>query len=137
MAYITKSQVQEKAVKLKEIAKKHGVKISVSGSNSSSLTVTVLSGKIDFAGDIKWRHGSFEEFKEEIEHIRKDYHMQINPYWVDQYYSGATHAFVTEILAVMKEGWYDNSDAMTDYFDIAWYNHISIGKWNKPYILNK
>lgn len=137
MAYITKAKVQEKAVKLKEIAKKHGVKISVSGSNSSSLTVTVLSGKIDFAGDIKWQRGSFEEFKAEIERIREDYHMEINPYWVDQYYSGSTHAFVTEILAVMKEGWYDNSDVMTDYFDTAWYNHISIGKWNKPYILNK
>jgi len=137
MAYITKAQVKEKAVKLKEIAKKHGVKISVSGSNSSSLTVTVISGNIDFAGDIKWRHGSIEEFNFNIERIRQEYHMEIKPYWVDQYYSGATHAFVTEILAVMKEGWYNNSDVMTDYFDTAWYNHISIGKRNKSYILNK
>lgn len=137
MAYITKAEVQAKAVKLKEIAKKHGVKISVSGSNSSSLTVTVLSGGIDFAGDIKRNRASFEEFKAEIERIRQDYHMKINPYWVDTYYKDKTHAFVTEILAVMKEGWYDNSDAMTDYFDTAWYNHISIGKWNKPYVLNK
>ena len=27
----------------------------------------------------------------------------------------------------------DNSDAMIDYFDTAFYTNISIGKWNKPY----
>ncbi len=30
---------------------------------------------------------------------------------------------------------YDNSDIMTDYFDVAWYVDINIGKWNKPYKL--
>jgi len=29
--------------------------------------------------------------------------------------------------------WYDNSDAMTDYFDTAYYTNIRIGKWDKPY----
>ena len=29
--------------------------------------------------------------------------------------------------------WYDNSDAMTDYFDTAYYTHINVGKWDKPY----
>lgn len=28
---------------------------------------------------------------------------------------------------------YDDSDAMTDYFNHGTYMHISIGKWNKPY----
>ena len=35
-------------------------------------------------------------------------------------------------LAGGKE-WYDNSDAMTDYFDTAYYVSISVGKWNKDY----
>ena len=30
--------------------------------------------------------------------------------------------------------YYNNSDSMTDYFDIAYYTDINIGKWNKPYI---
>ena len=30
-------------------------------------------------------------------------------------------------------GWYDNSDAMIDYFDTAYYMDISVGDWNKPY----
>ena len=48
----------------------------------------------------------------------------------------------SEIVNIMKtapanaEGgreYYDNSDAMIDYFDTAFYTNISIGKWNKPY----
>ena len=28
---------------------------------------------------------------------------------------------------------WDNSDLMTDYFDVNYYSHISIGKWDKPF----
>jgi hypothetical protein len=31
--------------------------------------------------------------------------------------------------------WYDNSDAMIDYFDTAFYVSINVGKWDKPYTL--
>ena len=27
--------------------------------------------------------------------------------------------------------WYDNSDAMIDYFDTEFYVSINVGKWNK------
>lgn len=29
---------------------------------------------------------------------------------------------------------YDNSDAMTDHFDVNFYLHLAIGKWDKPFI---
>ena len=28
---------------------------------------------------------------------------------------------------------YDNSDRMTDYFDVNFYYHLEIGKWDKPF----
>jgi hypothetical protein len=31
--------------------------------------------------------------------------------------------------------YYDRSDAMTDYFDTAYYTNINLGKWDKPYEL--
>ena len=37
---------------------------------------------------------------------------------------------------LLKNGgkvWYNDSDAMIDYFDIAYYVHINVGKWNKQY----
>jgi hypothetical protein len=30
-------------------------------------------------------------------------------------------------------GWYDNSNAMIDYFDTAYYMHMEVGSWNQPY----
>jgi hypothetical protein len=32
-------------------------------------------------------------------------------------------------------GNYNNSDIMTDYFDVGWYIEINVGKWNKEYNL--
>jgi len=28
---------------------------------------------------------------------------------------------------------YDNTDIMTDYFDVSHYIDIDVGRWNKPY----
>jgi hypothetical protein len=35
--------------------------------------------------------------------------------------------------ALRAAGYYDRSDAMTDYFDTAYYMHLNIGAWDKPY----
>ena len=38
---------------------------------------------------------------------------------------------------VNAENW-DRSDSMTDYFDVNYYTHLNIGKWNKPFeVTNK
>ena len=43
-----------------------------------------------------------------------------------------------QLLKAMKgTKWYNKSDAMVDYFDIAYYMDINIGKWNKPYVLKE
>ena len=126
MAYINKEEVKEKAVKLKAVAVKHGVKISVAGSNSSTLAVTILSGGIDFYADGVNRDKDFDY---------DNYHMQINAYWCHAYYTGKSQQLFADLLEVMKEGHYDHSDAMTDSFHCSWYNQIQVGKWNKSYVL--
>ncbi len=126
MAYITKEQVKQKIVNLKKIAEKYGVKISVAGSNSSSLTVTLISGKIDFVKNFQDVAG-----KERPVYARA----YVNPYHYQMHFDGVALALLNEILAEMKVGWYDRSDAMTDYFDTAWYNSVNIGTYEKPYVL--
>ena len=34
-------------------------------------------------------------------------------------------------------GWYNNTDIMTDYFDIAYYLDVNVGKWDKGYVLKE
>ena len=29
---------------------------------------------------------------------------------------------------------HDNSDAQIDYFDVGYYTHWSVGRWNKPFV---
>lgn len=142
MAFITKDQVKAKTVKLKEVAKKYGCKIRVSGSNSSTLKVNVYESKVDPTEDAVYRaeYGRLvlteEEYRQEAKE-RFSGGWDINVYWVDTYYTGKTKEFVNELLAIMKEDWYDDSDAMTDYFSTAWYNKITFGTWEKPCVLVK
>lgn len=37
---------------------------------------------------------------------------------------------------IEKRNW-NNSDPMTDYFDVNFYSHFQIGKWDKPFVHNK
>jgi hypothetical protein len=112
MAYITKAEVQAKSVKLKAINKKYGVSARFSGSNSSELRLTVTKGSIKF---------------------EKAYE-QVNHYYLDNRAEGAAKNYLKEVYALMKEGHFDDSDSMTDYFHCAWYNSIHIGKWDAPYV---
>lgn len=139
MAYISKEQVQEKRGLISALCKKYGITATVSGSNSSTLTVTIRKGWIDFLGNYVDTVKSI--IAQDGRHIdlaqqrKNSGYFQVNHYYLDRQFSGIALDFMTDLLAIMKIGHYDNSDIMTDYFDIAWYIGINVGEWNKPYIL--
>jgi len=39
--------------------------------------------------------------------------------------------------AMLGVDYYNNSDIMTDYFDVSHYIYIEIGRWDKPYVLKQ
>jgi len=115
MAYMNQERKAVIAANLKPVLAKYGAKGTLAVRNGSTICLTLTSGVIDFDGA---RHGS------------------VNPYWIKEHWSGVKREFLLEALAALKSaGWYDRSDAMTDYFDIAYYVDIKIGKWAKPYVL--
>jgi len=122
MAYMNQEKKAVIAAKLKPILKKYGVKGSLSVRNHSSISLTLKSGAIDF----------FEDYGDR-EDARK-FGIQVNPYWFHDHFSGKSKAFLAEAFDALKSAdYYDNSDAMTDYFDTAYYYGINVGKWDKPY----
>jgi hypothetical protein len=124
MAYMNQEKKAVIAAKLKLVLKKYGVKGSLSIHNHSSITLTLKSGAIDF----------FEDYGDR-EDARK-FGIQVNPYWFHDHFAGKSKEFLTEAFDALKSAdYYDNSDAMTDYFDTAYYYGINVGKWNKPYVL--
>ena len=118
MAYISQDEKKELAPQIKAVLKKYGMKGSIAIKHYSSLVVNVQKGPIDF------------------DHSHGDGYTQVNVYHIDSWYEGVAKAFLSELLTAMKgTKWYDRSDAMTDYFDTAYYTDINLGKWNKPYEL--
>ena len=87
------------------------MKFSVRKQHSMSLHVAVLKGNIDLQDG------------------------QINEYHLDK----TSHPdFWNQVLDIIKNGsdrkWFNESDSQSDYFHIAFYIHMRVGEWNKPYI---
>jgi hypothetical protein len=121
MAYISAQDVAAIRTELK--AKFPKWKFSVRKSSGSlSVDVTILKGTANFEG--------------------KDY-AQVNQYWIDSHWKDQQDAEVLkDINEIMHNApgrqdasrkFFDHSDAQTDYFHTAFYTHLSIGSWNKPY----
>ncbi len=95
------------------------MKGSISIRHHSSLVVTLQSGSIDFKD---YTHG--------------DGYIQVNTYHIDSHYTGKAKNFLNELLAAMKgPNYFNNDDAMTDYFHRSHYTDTNVGRWNKPYFL--
>ena len=118
MAYMNQERKSIIAANLKPILKKYGIKGSLSVRSGLSICLTLKSGSIDFNKE-------------------GNYH-QVNTYWIKDHYTGKAKSFLLEAMTALKSAsWYDKSDAMTDYFDTAYYVDINIGKWDTPYILER
>ena len=118
MAYVSQENKAELAPAIKKVLNKYGMKGSISIRHHSTLVVTLQSGAIQF------------------EHSHGDGYTQVNVYHIDSHYEGHAKSFLLELLAAMKgPNYFNNDDAMTDYFHRSHYTDINIGKWNKPYFL--
>lgn len=134
MAYMNQERKATIANALKPILAKYGVKGSLSVRHHSSIVLTLKSGSIDFIGNSNRVCGNDHYQVSRGFRPNNSGYDQVNPYWFQDHYDGLAKDFLTEAFEALKSaGWYDRSDAMTDYFDTAYYVDINIGKWNKPY----
>mgnify|MGYP001158411937 FL=1 len=121
MSYISTEDVKKIRVALKnEFGKKlkFGVRKSAGG---HSVGVTIKSGAVDFSNLMKT--DGFDKY------------VQVNQYHLGNY--GVHKSLFKKIVEIIKTApsnkWYNNSDAMTDYFDVAFYFDLNVGEWDKPY----
>ena len=120
MAYVSKADKAELAPGIKAVLKKYKMKASIAVRNHSTLAVNIKAGAIDFSD--YFVHG--------------DEYADVNVYWIDKHYNGIARDFLNELLAAMKgTKYFNNDDAMTDYFSRSHYTDINVGQWNKPYAL--
>jgi hypothetical protein len=120
MAYVSKADKAELAPAIKAVLKKYKMKASIAVRNHSTLVVNIKAGIIDFSD--YFVHG--------------DEYADVNVYWIDKHYNGVARDFLNELLDAMKgTKYFNNDDAMTDYFSRSHYTDINVGQWNKPYAL--
>lgn len=136
MAYMSQAKKAEIAPFIKKICAKYGVKASLAVSNYSTLVLNIKSSKIDFMESFN-RLGMEESRPSHIPFVPETRYISVNPYHYKRHFDGKALKFLSEVIPAMNRGNHDKSDIMTDYFDIGWYIDVNIGKWDKPYVLEK
>jgi hypothetical protein len=137
MAYVSQELKKSLAPAIKAICKKYGVKATLAVQNHSTLCLNVKSGVIDFIGNSNEVCGNDHYQVSRGFTPNKSGYDNVNVYHYKNHYSGAALKFLSEVISLMNKGNHDNSDIMTDYFDVGWYVDVNIGRWDRPYILEK
>jgi len=130
MAYMSQDRKNKIAPKVKALLKKYRLKGSLSVRHNSTLVLTIRAGAIDFIGN--YNETVSQRYPDQ--NRRAVNYIDVNTYYCDKYFSGVASDALCELIAAMNDGNHDNSDAMTDYFDVGWYVDVHVGKWDKPYI---
>jgi hypothetical protein len=137
MAYMNQEKKAQIAALIKPLLKQYGLKGSLSVHNYSSINLNIKAGNIDFIGNAN-EVAANRAYGERVEERHNRNYMQVNVYWVADHFSGVAKEFLLKAVEALKgAGYYNNSDAMIDYFDTAYYYHINVGQWDKPYELVK
>jgi len=119
MAYVSQEKKKALAPGIKKVLAKYNMKGSIRVQNHSTLVVNIKKGALDVRKDATADAGL---------------HYQVNPFWVDDHYTGQTQSFLNELVDAMKgEGYRDDTDAMIDYFSCDHYYSINLGTWNSEY----
>ena len=115
MAYVSQEKKKALAPVIKAVLKKYKVKASIAVRHHSTLVVNIKEGAVPF---------------------KPSDHYQVNEYHYENHYADnpTLVSFLSELLSAMKgPEYYNNDDAMTDYFDRSHYTDINFGKWDQPY----
>lgn len=116
MAYITKEETKviREAIK-KEFPTKKGFKFSICKRDSSVLEIGILKAPYKFKGNERHNGGMVT-----CRHLSN---------MDDEKYTTEELTFLNRIIELSNKENHDNSDTMTDYFDVGYYFRLYLGDW--------
>jgi Large polyvalent protein associated domain 29 len=119
----------EKLYDIAEIAKRTKQQLKEKYPN---LTFSVKSER--FAGgsalSVYWMAGDIQPFTNPDEK-----HIDVNKFYIDRddRLTQEAKTILEEVKRISNQWNWDRSDPMTDYFDVNYYFHLHVGRWDKPY----
>lgn len=123
MAYITQAEKKVIAAKMKGFMPKDW-KWSLSIDNHSTIICTIAAAPLDVDSLFT---------KPELGMRGNDY-CELNTYWMKEHLvDGPVKDILLKIKDALNTDNHDNSESMTDYFDVGHYIDIRFGKWDKPF----
>lgn len=137
MAYVSQEMKAKLAPQIKAICKKYGVKGSLAVRHHSTLVLNVKSGNIDFFDSFNRTAGARPRPAHLAFRPAQD-HLNVNVYHYESHFDGKAAKFLAEVIPALKgPDYFDDSDPQTDYFHCSHYIDVNIGKWDRPYALEK
>lgn len=120
MAFMNQDKKAKIAAELKKVMPA-GWKYTLSVHHHSSITLRIMEAPIDLFAAHKG-HSSWS-----------DGYIQLNEYHLGTQFEGELLKTFEAIRGAMNTGNWDESDTMTDYFNVGHYAYIHIGRWDKPF----
>jgi hypothetical protein len=126
MAYINQAEKKVIAAKMKEFMPKEW-KYSLAIHNHSQIVCTIKSAPVNLE----------TELKENVNVHIHDGSFSVNEFHFKNHFKDPesnTVKILTQIVDALNTDNYNNSDSMTDYFDVGHYVELRFGKWNQPFV---
>ncbi len=134
MAYMNQDKKWVIKAALDKVLKPRGIKYSLRVRDNMAIHCTIQAAPVDFLGNFAAKSAD----KYPPMSGRPWDHIPVNLYWIPEHFTGEAAEILSETAEALKAaGYYDRSDAMTDYFDTAYYMHLNIGQYDKPFKLLK
>lgn len=134
MAYMNQERKAKIAAELRKVVPA-GWKYSLAVHNHSTLVLTISEAPVDLIEEIAQRVSEPDvglRYYDRAAEVRQLQYARLNEYYLERQL-GASLPVFEAIKAAMNSGNHDNSDPMTDYFDVGWHITIQIGRWDKPF----
>lgn len=132
MAYMNQEHKQQFAPAIKALCKKYGFKHSLSVRHHSTIVLTISQGKYDLLEMYNKKSEEDYSYRWPNSQFNPVTNFEVQPY-CRKWFNKELTEFFDEVFKILNKGNHDNSDIMTDYFDVGWYVDVKIGKWDKPY----
>lgn len=138
MAYMNQETKAKLAPAIKAVLKKYSMKGTLGVRHHSSLVLNIKEGRLDLLGNAQKHNDMVAERRGQQSYPVGTY-LQVNEYhaasWARETGNEEIANFYEEIKAAMEgPDFFNEDDAMTDYFYRSHYIDINVGQWNKPYI---